>query len=88
MNVSYLQLSSQYAVAYPEIHFFGGGYKFNKIMPAVAYDISYKNVVMQIEHTHVINCTVARLQPRRIDIYLTKAVVGINRRQMYAVMPL
>jgi len=57
-------------------------------MPAVAYDISYKNVVMQIEHTHVINCTVARLQPRRIDIYLTKAVVGINRRQMYAVMPL
>jgi len=30
--------------------------------------ISKKNVVMQVHHTHLINCTVARLQPH-LDIY-------------------
>jgi len=34
----------------------------------IVYDIGDKNVVMPVEHTDVIKCTVERLQ-LRIDIY-------------------
>jgi len=34
---------------------------------AIAYGISKEKVVMQVQLAHVINCNVARLQPR-IDI--------------------
>jgi len=48
-------------VVHPQFHFWG--LSVTKFQPVIAYDISKKNVVMQVQSTRIINCTVAGLQP-------------------------
>jgi len=38
------------------------GINLTKFYPIISYDIRKKGIVVQVQHTNVINCTVARLQ--------------------------
>jgi len=58
--------------------FIFGGINLTKFYPVAAYDISKRNVVMQVQHTHVINCTDAHLQPRT-DNYSISNIFYVSR---------